>query len=243
MQADPRYDDVASEVAAFLEERLGVRRRGRASRRSASASTPASASARPPAQNFELVRRLDVLARARAPGADRALAQELARTSLRPGGDAPARLRRRSAQRWPRTSAARRSSACTTSASTSRRSRRQGRSRDRSSCTGFELHGFHGALDWERERGPELPLRRRARGGGGRQLRQARGRRRLPGRRGLRRRGLGRACVPPARGARDRGRRRAGRALPGRARSVRVRKPDVVLDPPVEFAAVRATRP
>ena len=46
MQADPRYDDVAAEVAAFLEERLAFAvARGRA-RRSASASTPASASAR-----------------------------------------------------------------------------------------------------------------------------------------------------------------------------------------------------
>ena len=45
MQADPRYDDVVSEVAAFLEERLRAAV-APGSPRSASASTPASASAR-----------------------------------------------------------------------------------------------------------------------------------------------------------------------------------------------------
>ena len=46
MQDDPRYDDVVSEVRAFLEERLGFAVGERASRRSASGSTRASASAR-----------------------------------------------------------------------------------------------------------------------------------------------------------------------------------------------------
>ena len=46
MQVEPRYDDVASEVAAFLEERLRVRGRRPGSRRSGSASTRVSASAR-----------------------------------------------------------------------------------------------------------------------------------------------------------------------------------------------------
>jgi dihydropteroate synthase len=60
MQADPRYDDVASEVAAFLEERLGF---------AVEAGIPEERIALDPGigfgkslqHNFELVRRLDVL--------------------------------------------------------------------------------------------------------------------------------------------------------------------------------------
>ena len=62
MQADPRYDDVASEVAAFLEERLGF---------AVAAGVPEDHICLDPGigfgktveQNFELVRRLDVLLR------------------------------------------------------------------------------------------------------------------------------------------------------------------------------------
>src|SRR4051812_24756313 len=60
MQVDPRYDDVAAEVAAFLEERLGV---------AVAAGVPEELICLDPGigfgksvdQNFELVRRLDVL--------------------------------------------------------------------------------------------------------------------------------------------------------------------------------------
>src|SRR3954447_10823967 len=60
MQLDPRYDDVAAEVAAFLEERLGV---------AVAAGVPEELICLDPGigfgksvdQNFELVRRLDVL--------------------------------------------------------------------------------------------------------------------------------------------------------------------------------------
>jgi dihydropteroate synthase len=60
MQDDPRYDDVASEVAAFLEERLSV---------AVSSGIPEDHVCLDPgigfgktgAQNFELIRRLDVL--------------------------------------------------------------------------------------------------------------------------------------------------------------------------------------
>ena len=60
MQADPRYDDVASEVAAFLEGRLAF---------AVSAGIPEERVCLDPgigfgktaAQNFELIRRLDVL--------------------------------------------------------------------------------------------------------------------------------------------------------------------------------------
>jgi dihydropteroate synthase len=60
MQSDPRYDDVAAEVAAFLEERLAF---------AVSVGIPEErvcldpgiGFGKTPAQNFELVRRLDVL--------------------------------------------------------------------------------------------------------------------------------------------------------------------------------------
>jgi 7,8-dihydroneopterin aldolase/epimerase/oxygenase len=108
---------------------------------------------------------------------------------------------------------------------------------------GIELHGFHGALDWERERGQrflfdvELEV-----GDAGRsdRLEDASDYREVV------------ACVREV---------SAGRAyhllealataladelmtrFPAERVSVRVRKPDVVLDPPAEHAAVRATRP
>ena len=47
MQGDPTYDDVASDVAAFLEERLAASRSTPGSTRSASCLDPGSASARP----------------------------------------------------------------------------------------------------------------------------------------------------------------------------------------------------
>ena len=61
MQDDPRYDDVVSDVKAFLEERMAVRRRAPASPRSGSSSTPGSASARRCEHNLELLARLDEL--------------------------------------------------------------------------------------------------------------------------------------------------------------------------------------
>jgi dihydropteroate synthase len=60
MQAEPRYDDVASEVAAFLEERLraavdaGIREER-------ICLDPGIGFGKTPAHNFELIRRLDVL--------------------------------------------------------------------------------------------------------------------------------------------------------------------------------------
>ena len=60
MQRDPRYDDVASEVAAFLEKRLafavehGVREE-------LVCLDPGIGFGKTPEQNFELIRRLDVL--------------------------------------------------------------------------------------------------------------------------------------------------------------------------------------
>ena len=60
MQADPRYDDVAVEVAAFLEERLGAAvAAGVAEERIC--LDPGIGFGKTVAQNLELVRRLDVL--------------------------------------------------------------------------------------------------------------------------------------------------------------------------------------
>ncbi len=84
--------------------------------------------------------------------------------------------------------------------------------------TGLLIHGFHGALDWERERGQnflfdvELEV---GEAGSSDKLEDAVDYRDVAA---CVQGGLGRACLPPARGARDRGGRRAGRALPGRAR-------------------------
>jgi dihydropteroate synthase len=60
MQLDPRYDDVAADVTAFLEERLGFAvRAGVAEERIC--LDPGIGFGKTVAQNFELVRRLDVL--------------------------------------------------------------------------------------------------------------------------------------------------------------------------------------
>ena len=60
MQVDPRYDDVAGEVAAFLEERLAVAvDAGVAEERIC--LDPGIGFGKTVEQNFELVRRLDVL--------------------------------------------------------------------------------------------------------------------------------------------------------------------------------------
>lgn len=60
MQDDPRYDDVASEVAAFLEERLAFAV-GAGVREERICLDPGIGFGKTVEQNFELVRRLDVL--------------------------------------------------------------------------------------------------------------------------------------------------------------------------------------
>ena len=80
MQADPRYEDVASEVTAFLEERLRI---------AVDAGVPEELICLDPGigfgktlqHNFELVRRLDVLLALGTAGRDRLLAQALARAA------------------------------------------------------------------------------------------------------------------------------------------------------------------
>jgi dihydropteroate synthase len=60
MQADPRYDDVAAEVAAFLEERLAFAVSQGVSEELVCLD-PGIGFGKTVAQNFELIRRLDVL--------------------------------------------------------------------------------------------------------------------------------------------------------------------------------------
>ena len=100
MQADPRYDDVAAEVTSFLEERLAFAVAAGIPEEHVCLD-PGIGFGKTPAQNFELIRRLDVLTCARPPGARRALAQELAREALRRGGEGgqPRRLARRRRRR------------------------------------------------------------------------------------------------------------------------------------------------
>jgi dihydropteroate synthase len=60
MQVDPRYDDVAAEVASFLEERLAFAV-GAGIPEQHVCLDPGIGFGKTPAQNFELIRRLDVL--------------------------------------------------------------------------------------------------------------------------------------------------------------------------------------
>ena len=109
--------------------------------------------------------------------------------------------------------------------------------------TGMLIHGFHGALDWERERGQnflfdiELEV---GEAGSSDKLEDAVDYREVA------------ACVKEVSDGRAYHLLEALASavadelvarFPVEGVSVRVRKPDVVLDPPVTFAAVRATRP
>jgi dihydroneopterin aldolase len=109
--------------------------------------------------------------------------------------------------------------------------------------TGLLVHGFHGALDWERERGQnflfdvELEV---GEAGSSDKLEEAVDYRDIA------------ACVKEVSDARAYHLLEALATavadelvarFPVEGASVRVRKPDVVLDPPVTFAAVRVTRP
>jgi dihydropteroate synthase len=118
MQVDPRYDDVVTEVAAFLEERLGAAvAAGIAEERIC--LDPGIGFGKTVEHNFQLIRRLDELTALGRPVLLGHLAQELARQAARrPECDDRLRSPRAWAPPSPRTSEARRSSASTTSAST-----------------------------------------------------------------------------------------------------------------------------
>ena len=246
MQDDPVYDDVVSDVKRVPRGAARVRGRGRASARSTSASIPGSASGRRPAHNFELVRRLDELVAIGRPvliGFSRKSSLgEASATATRRSGRSP----RPSARPSPPTSAARRSCACTTCASMSRRLPSRGR------CAAMivELRGL---------RALRLPRR----GGGGAASSASRSsstsssrwgsaapttdieqRRRLPrGRRGRARVSNARASTCSRRSP-PRSRTRCSSASRPSRVQVRVRKPQVrPAGLTVEFSAVTVERP
>ena len=126
MQREPRYDDVASEVAAFLEERLAAAVAAGIAEELVCLD-PGIGFGKTVEQNFELVRRLDVLLALGRPVRRRLLAQELARQApRRPRSHDRPRLPPASPPQSRPTSAGPRCFASTTSASTSRRSRSRG---------------------------------------------------------------------------------------------------------------------
>ena len=87
MQADPVYDDVVSEVKAFLEERLAFAVAA-GIREELVCLDPGIGFGKTVEHNLELVRRLDELVAIGRPRARRLLAQELARPDpRRPGRD------------------------------------------------------------------------------------------------------------------------------------------------------------
>ena len=108
MQVAPRYDDVVSDVLAFLEERVAFAvESGIAEERIC--VDPGIGFGKTPDQNLELLRRLDALARARPSGARRRLAQEHARQDpRRRPARRPEASRRRSRRPSPPSSGVRR---------------------------------------------------------------------------------------------------------------------------------------
>ena len=235
MQVAPHYEDVVSEVAAFLEERLRSRS-ARGSRRSASVSIRVSGSedARPEPRVAAAPRRSS-----RSAGRARGLSRKSTLARSRRAADPAAPTPPLSAPRSPPSTAARRSSASTTCAPTSRRSRlaaaveRGSVARD-DRAQGIELLGLHGVLEHERREGQrflvdvELDL-----ADTGRSDRPHRGRCRLPRcRRGRRRRSRTAARSTCSRRLPPRSPTRSSTAFRSRGVAVRVRKPDVVLPRP-----------
>ena len=180
MQADPVYDDVVSEVKAFLEERLAFAVAA-GIREELVCLDPGIGFGKTVEHNFELVRRLDELVAIGRPVVVGLLAQELARPDprrsdgddrdarsvgrrgrggVRPRRDDPPRARRPRARRGA--------------------ARRRGRGRMKIELRGLELFGHHGVSEEERDARAAVRLRRRARGGRARRERPDRGRRRLP---------------------------------------------------------------
>ena len=256
MQGEPRTMQVAPRTTTSCRRSPRSSRSGFVSRsspvspRSAICLDPGIGFGKTPDQNLELLRRLDGIVALGRPVLVGRLPQEHAcarhrRARTTASGPTPPL----SARRWPPSTAARRSSASMTCARTSTRcGRGRGRAGDRLAVTielqGIVLHGYHGVLEHERRDGQrflvdvELDLADECRGN----ERRDRGRRGLPGRRRAVARGLGRARLQSARGVRRGARRRAASRFPVSRVRVRVRKPDVVLDPPVEYAAVVVER-
>ena len=127
MQADPRYGDVVSDVKAFLEDRLAFAVSA-GIREELICLDPGIGFGKTVEHNFELVRRLpEIVAIGRPVVVGISRKSTLARLFDASVRDRGRRTTPRSARRWPRTSAVRRSCACTTSGPMSRRSERHGR--------------------------------------------------------------------------------------------------------------------
>ena len=175
MQADPRYDDVVSEVKAFLEERLAFAVAA-GIREELVCLDPGIGFGKTVEHNFELVRRLDELVALGRPvlvGFSRK--SSLGRILGRPGGDDRARL---AASVGAAVAAYERGATILRVhdvrehvEALAGRARRCARMKIE--LRGLELFGYHGVHEEERERGPALPLRRRARGGRARRERPA----------------------------------------------------------------------
>ena len=205
MQAAPRYDDVVAEVAAFLEERLAFAVARGHPRRSASASTRASASARPSSTTSSSSAGSTCCVALGRPVRRRLLAQALARPAPRRPArddrhDGGQRRRRRRGVRArrddlprPRRPRARRGAA--------RRRRRRVMRPDVELARPRAATATTASLEEERRARAALPLRRRARGG-----------------------------ETPAADRPDRGRRRLPRRRRGRARRVRRQRASALLE-------------
>ena len=114
MQHDPRYDDVVSEVRAFLEERLAFAvAEGVPEERIW--LDPGIGFGKTVEHNLELLRRLDEIVAIGRPGRDRHLAQELPRQAHGRPAPRPSACPARSPRTCSPWSAARACSASTTS--------------------------------------------------------------------------------------------------------------------------------
>ena len=226
MQADPVYDDVVSDVKAFLEERLAFAVAA-GIREELVCLDPGIGFGKTVEHNFELVRRStswsrsagrsSSASRARArsagilgdPGGDDRHARGVGRRGrggLRPRRDDPPRARRARARRGA--------------------ARRRGRGRMKIELRGLELFGHHGVTEEERDRGQlfvyDVELEVGERGANDR-IEDAVDYREVAAT--VRR--VADAALRAARGALRRDRRCALRAVRAGAREVRVRKPEV----------------
>ena len=150
MQLDPRYDDVAGEVAAFLEQRLAVAVAAGIPEERVCLD-PGIGFGKTPAQNFELLRRLDVLLALGRP----VLVGLSRKSSLGKLFDPEARTGTLAASLGAAVAAYERGASIF----------RVHDVREHvealaaagavcgSSCSGIELHGFHGVLEDERSDG------------------------------------------------------------------------------------------
>ena len=205
MQADPRYDDVVSEVKAFLEERLAFAVSA-GIREELVCLDPGIGFGKTVEHNFELVRRLPELAAIGRPvviGISRK--STLARLfddlgDRRHGRRVGRRRGRRVRARCDDPPRAQRPGPCRGAA----RGAGGVRGAVMVELRGLELFGYHGVHEEERRDGPDVPLRHRARGRRSRRGRPDRERRRLQQGRGSGARGRGGAVLRCSRRSRPR---------------------------------------